>query len=275
MDPLLFILAIPFGILIGLGAGVIGLSAWPLVVPLLLVFGGLPLHEVLLSSLLIDLSIAIVLSLFYERNQDVEVDTTYGVQLGVFAGLIAVTIAIIVFPILEQLSGVFEGGSSIVTLVLGGLFIFQAVRMGDSSYTTDGRFENAPNQIAVRKKNLITIGICLIQGILTGIIAMSGAMNIVIVLIFLLGYPTLRAVGTAMIATAVMLIMMVITYLILIQFSLTTLPIIVFFVVIASISGYFSVTKAQQIPERKLRFTIGIVILIAAILATIQVYLLG
>ncbi|TFH10407.1 MAG: hypothetical protein E4H14_02625 [Candidatus Thorarchaeota archaeon] len=42
MDPLIFILAIPFGILIGLGAEVIGLSAWPLVVPLLLVFGGLP-----------------------------------------------------------------------------------------------------------------------------------------------------------------------------------------------------------------------------------------
>ena len=76
MDPLIFILAIPFGILIGLGAGVIGLSAWPLVVPLLLVFGGLPLHEVLLSSLLIDLAITIVLSLFYVNNQDVEVDTT-------------------------------------------------------------------------------------------------------------------------------------------------------------------------------------------------------
>ncbi|MGY5873426.1 MAG: sulfite exporter TauE/SafE family protein [Candidatus Thorarchaeota archaeon] len=275
MDPLIFILAIPFGILIGLGAGVIGLSAWPLVVPLLLVFGGLPLHEVLLSSLLIDLAITIVLSLFYVNNQDVEVDTTYGTQLGVFAGIIAITIAIIVFPMLEQLSGFFEGGSSIVTLVLGGLFIVQAIRMVDTPATTDERSENKPIQITARKKNIITIGICVIQGILTGIIAMSGAMNIVIVLMFLLGYPTLRAVGTAMIATAVMLVMMVVTYLILLQFTLTALPIIALFILIASVSSYLSVTKAQNIPERKLRFTIGIVVLTAAIFATVQVYFLG
>jgi len=100
-------------------------------------------------------------------------------------------------------------------------------------------------------------------------------MNIVIVLMFLLGYPTLRAVGTAMIATAVMLVMMVVTYLILLQFTLTALPIIALFILIASVSSYLSVTKAQNIPERKLRFTIGIVVLTAAIFATVQVYFLG
>ena len=41
----LAILALPIGVLVGLGAGVIGLTAWPILVPLLLVFGGIPLHE--------------------------------------------------------------------------------------------------------------------------------------------------------------------------------------------------------------------------------------
>jgi uncharacterized membrane protein YfcA len=145
--------------------------------------------------------------------------------------------------------------------------------MEDSSGTVSE--EKKPRQITKQRQNIVTISICVIQGILTGIIAMSGAMNIVIVLIFLLGYPTLRAVGTAMIATAVMLAMMVVTYLILLQFILTTLPIIVLFVLVASVSSYFSVDKAQNIPERKLRFTIGIVVLTAAILATVQVFLLG
>ena len=275
MDPLIFILAIPFGILIGLGAGVIGLSAWPLVVPLLLVFGGLPLHEVLLSSLLIDLSIAIVISLFYEQNQDVETDTIIGIKLGAGAGVIAVIIAVVAFPLLGQFSGFFEGGSSIVTMALGGLFIVQAIRMVDSSNIASKIDENKSDQISGQKKTTIIVGLCLIQGILTGIIAMSGAMNIVIVLIFLLGYPTLRAVGTAMIATSIMLAMMVITYLILLQFTLTNLPIIVLFVLIASVSSYLSVKKAQSIPERKLRFTIGTVVLTAALFATIQVYFLG
>ncbi len=100
-------------------------------------------------------------------------------------------------------------------------------------------------------------------------------MNIVVVLIFLVGYPTLRAVGTAMVTTAVMLSMTVVTYFILLQFSLSTLPILVFYLAIAGISSYLSVTKAQNISERKLRLTIGIVVLTAAIFATAQVYLLG
>lgn len=274
MDPLIFILVIPIGILIGLGAGIIGLTAWPLVVPLLLVFGGLPLHEVLLSSLLIDLAIAIVLSIIYNRNQEVDIDTQYGVKLGAVAGIIAVSVAFVVFSALDQFSGIFEGGSSIVTMILGGLFIVQAIRMVDSPRNKNNS-ETMSSHLTEQKKTTIALGLCIVQGILTGFIAIGGAMNIAVVFIFLLGYPTLRAVGTAMIATAVMLAMMVVTYLILLQFMLTTLLIIVLFVITASVSSYFSVTKAKTIPERKLRLIIGIVILTAALFATIQVYFLG
>ena len=66
----LALLAIPIGVLVGLAAGVIGLTAWPILVPLLLVFGGFPLHEVLLSSLLVDLMIAFVLLLNTSADGD-------------------------------------------------------------------------------------------------------------------------------------------------------------------------------------------------------------
>ncbi len=285
MDPLtitLISLAIPIGILIGLGAGIIGMTAWPLVVPLLLVFGGYPLHEVLLSSLLVDLLIAIILSIFYLKRSEVEVDGVYGAKLGIVGGSVAITTAILVFPLLIHYSDLFKGGSAIVTIVLGGLFIVQAIRMDNpSSSANDIVIEIDMNEnlqderFSDRQKDIIAYGFCIIQGLLTGILAIGGAMNIVVVLVFLVGYPTLRAVGTAMVTTAIMLSMTVVTYLILLQFSLSTLPVLVFYLAIAGISSYLSVTKAQSISERKLRFTIGIVVLTAAIFATAQVYLLG
>lgn len=269
----LALLALPIGVLVGLAAGVIGLTAWPILVPLLLVFGGYPLHEVLLSSLLVDLMIAAVLSIFYIRNKDVDVDSVYGAKLGGVAGIIALVTAVLVFPILNQYSNLFEGGSSIVTLLFGGLFIIQAIRMDDSSSVGDER--PSQRQLSDKQKDGIAYGFCILQGFITGLIAIGGAMNIVLVLMFILGYPTLRAVGTAMVATTVMLSVTVIAFLILLQFSVSTLPIVVLYVLIGSISSYLAVTRVQNISERKLRFTIGIVILTAAIFATAQVYFIG
>ncbi len=278
MDPLtltLTLLAVPLGILIGLGAGIIGMTAWALVVPLLLVFGGYPLHEVLLSSLLIDLLIAIILSYFYLTRSEVGVDGVYGVKLGIVAGIIATGTAIIAFPLLTQYSNLFEGGSALVTMVLGSLFIVQAIRMDNSSAKIATQESEVIERFTEKQRDMIAYGFCIIQGFLTGILAIGGAMNIVIVLIFIIGYPTLRAVGTAMITTAIMLSMLVVTYLFLLQFIITTLPVLMFYLAVAGISSYLSVTRAQNISERKLRFTIGIVVLTSAILAAVQVYLIG
>jgi uncharacterized membrane protein YfcA len=271
----LVVLAIPIGVLIGLGAGVIGLTAWPILVPLLLVFGGIPLHEALLSSLLVDLAIAIVLSIFYIRNQEVAVDDVYGLKLGGSAGVVAAVTATLAFPLLEQYSNLFEGGSSIVTLVFGSMFIIQAIRMDNSVDTQSERSSQRFAQFSNTQKDIIAYGFCIFQGFITGLIAIGGAMNIVLVLMFLLGYPTLRAVGTAMIATTVMLSMTVTAYLLLLQFNVSTLPIVALYTIIGVICSYLAVARVQSISERKLRFTIGIVILTAAIFATAQVYLLG
>ena len=137
MDPLILILALPLGILIGLGAGIVGLTAWPIIVPLLFVIGGIPLHESLLSSLLVDLAIAFTLTLFYLRRSDVEVNVQFGVRLGSIAGITAVITVMIAFPLLEQYSTAFEGGSPFITLALGLVFLIQGLRLKEDTNMPD------------------------------------------------------------------------------------------------------------------------------------------
>jgi len=275
MDPLILILALPIGVLIGFGAGIVGLTAWPIIVPLLFVILGVPLHESLLSSLLVDLAIAITLTLFYVQNPDSGVDTQLGSRLGLVAGVTALVTVIIAFPLLEQYSNAFRGGSPFITLALGLVFLVQGIRMrniGEEFSKEDD--SKSPPHLSSQKHSLSYI-LCLIIGLLTGAIAIGGAMNFVLVLVFLLGYPTFRAVGTAMVATTVMLSMTTLAYLTLLAFSISTLPVVSLYICGGVLSSYIAVSRAQHIPERKLRILIGIVVIATAIFATVQVYLLG
>ncbi|MFW9786180.1 MAG: TSUP family transporter [Candidatus Thorarchaeota archaeon] len=268
-------LAIPIGLLIGLGAGIVGLTAWPIIVPLLFVIGGVPLHESLLSSLLVDLAIAVTLSLFYVRSPDSGVNMQLGSRLGLIAGVTALVTVLIAFPLLEQYSNAFRGGSPFITLALGVIFLVQGIRLrtkGEGSDTLQYELGAAPNSDVLKQK--ISYIICVLIGFLTGAIAIGGAMNFVLVLVFLLGYPTFRAVGTAMVATTVMLSMTVVSYLILLSFSISTIPIVLLYTFGGVLSSYIAVTRAQHIPEVKLRILIGFVVIATAIFAAIQVYLL-
>ncbi len=276
MDPLILALAIPIGILIGLGAGIVGLTAWPIIVPVLFVIGGVPLHESLLSSLLVDLAIAITLALFYIRHPDSGVNTQLGIRLGLVAGVAAMISALIAFPLLEQYSDVFKGGSPFITLALGAVFLVQGIRMKTSSTEeTDENRGSRASSLSISQKNILSYVFCILVGFLTGAIAIGGAMNFVIILVFLLGYRTFRAVGTAMVATTIMLSMTVLVYLILLSFTISTLLTVFLYIFGGVLSSYIAVTRAQRIPERRLRILIGIVVIATAIFASVQVFILG
>ncbi len=281
MDPLI-LLAIPIGILVGLGASIIGLTAWPLVVPLLFVIGGVPLHEALLSSMFIDLIVAIILMGFYTKQPEVDVDISHGLKMGGVAGIVAVVLALIAFPLLTQFSQLFRGGASVVNFALGSLFLIQAFRtpkeqssLGESpsESSSPSRAQQWREHLNEKQKSMITYGFCIVQGVLTGIIAIGGAMNIVILLIVLMGYSTLRAVGTAMVATTVMLAMTIGIYLVLLGFTVTTWYLVLIYGLIAGVSCIFGALQSQRISKRGLRFVIGIVVIIAAVFATLQVLL--
>lgn len=274
MDPLIVILALPIGILIGLGAGVVGLTAWPIIVPLLFVIGGVPLHEALLSSLLVDLAIAITLTVFYLRRSDVEIDTQFGAKLGSVAGVTAMIVVVIAFPLLEIYSDAFRGGSPFITLALGAVFLIQGLRLKESNSNSENR-ESRFSSLSSHQKHALLYVFCVVIGILTGALAIGGAMNFVLALVFLLGYPTYRAVGTAMVATTIMLSITVVSYLVLLSFSISTLPVVLLYICGGVLSSYIAVTRAQRIPERKLRILIGIVVIATAIFASVQIFILG
>jgi uncharacterized membrane protein YfcA len=276
MDPLILALAIPIGILIGLGAGIVGLTAWPIIVPVLFVIGGVPLHESLLSSLLVDLAIAITLALFYIRRPDSEVNTQLGIRLGLVAGVAAMITALIAFPLLEQYSSAFRGGSPFITLALGAVFLVQGIRMKTSSTEKPGENQGSrTSSLSISQKNMLTYVFCILVGFLTGAIAIGGAMNFVIILVFLIGYRTFRAVGTAMVATTIMLSLTVLVYLLLLSFSISTLLTVFLYICGGVLSSYIAVTRAQHIPERRLRILIGIVVIATALFASVQVFILG
>lgn len=275
MDPIILILAFPLGILIGLGAGIVGLTAWPIIVPLLFVIGGVPLHESLLSSLLVDLAIAITLTLFYTRRSESQVNIQLGTRFGLVAGVTAAITAVIAFPLLEHYSNAFRGGSPIITLALGVIFLVQGIRMkGPVTETATSNQEGRSSSLSISQKHLLSYIFCILVGFLTGAIAIGGAMNFVIILVFLLGHRTFQAVGTAMVATTIMLSMTVLVYLILLSFSITTILAVLLYVCGGVLSSYIAVTRAQFIPEKKLRIIIGVVVIATALFASVQVFLL-
>ncbi|MGY5852648.1 MAG: TSUP family transporter [Candidatus Thorarchaeota archaeon] len=281
---LLIILAVPIGILVGLGASIIGLTAWPLIVPLFFAVGGFSLHEALLSSMMVDLLLAIVLTIFYTKRSDEGVELQYGLKMGSVAGIVAGLAVLIAFPLITQFSDIFKGGASIVNFALGPIFIIQAIRTpkGQSRLESMQAETESPSKLQLwrqnltdRQKGIITYSFCGAQGLLTGVIAIGGAMNIVLLLIVLMGYSTLRAVGTAMVATTVLLAVTVFTYLVLLGFMITTWYLVLLYGAIAGVSCILGALQSQRISERGLRFVIGIVVLIAAIFAALQILLLG
>lgn len=269
MDLLLLTLALPIGILVGLGASLVGLTAWPLVVPLLLIVGDYSPQEAILTSMTIDLVNASTVSAFYRRRSSVGLDAPKSLRMGVAAVIPAVAAAFLAFPILGLYSDAFKGGSGVINLFLGSLFVVQAIRTEKNGVTK----EEHPLPASSERWTIVFI-FCMVQGLVTGLIGIGGAMNIVIALLIATSIPTQRAVGTAMGATLVLLTGMVIAYLALFAFALPTWDIILVFSSIAFISCILGLLRSEHFSERYLRLAIGIVVLIAAIFAILQVALL-
>ena len=170
-------------------------------------------------------------------------------------------------------------------MILGSIFIFQALKRRKKSMKSNVTNYNSEiavkpserwhQQLSSRQKEIFVYGFTAIQGFLTGLIAIGGAMNIALILIILLGYPALRAGGIAMTATTVMLSALVLTYLILLNFVFTNWLIVIVYVLIGSVSCILGLMKAQKIEEWKLFLTIGLVVVTSAIFAMLQIFIFG
>ena len=269
MDPLLVILAIPISILAGLGASLVGLTAWPLVVPVLLIVGNYSPQEAILTSMIIDVVNATIVTLFFRKRTSVGIELGTGLRMGASAGVPAVIAAFLVYPILGFYADLFKGGSGVINMFLGSLFVIQAFRTNGVAPS-----EDKGASVAKTERWSVVYVFCVVQGIVTGIIGIGGAMNLVIVMLIFTSFQTRRAVGTAMSATVILLLGTISVYLVRSALVVPTLDIILLASSIASFACISGLLKSDSISEKYLRLAIGVVVLAAAVFSLLQVALL-
>jgi uncharacterized membrane protein YfcA len=175
------LLALPFGLAIGLLLGVVGAGGSLLAVPVLVYVLGEPVKAATSESLLVVGVAALVGAVGYVRNGRVQVETALAFGAAGAAGSIGGTA-------LNRL----VGGRALL-LAFAVLMLVAAVAMA--------RRRPAPGSGATR--SLVRIApVGLGTGLLTGFFGVGGGFVIVPALVLLLGLPITRAVGTSLLVIA-------------------------------------------------------------------------
>jgi uncharacterized membrane protein YfcA len=266
------LLSVPIGFLIGFWAGVSGYSGWPIVVPLLFVVSGVPLHESLLVCVLVDLANATVAALVYGRRGEVELGRA--VRLAAAALPVALLGVFLSFAWLSGFTSLLRGATGWVGILIGALLLVRAVRMPADSQERGVAPLAQTAGVADRLRPLRYFA-ALWVGLVMGLIGAGGGFSLAVVLMFLAGLPVRHAVGTAMTFTALLLIPVALAYAVrldlVLPFGWGLLPGIV-----ASAFGCgLAARVAARVLERQLNFVIAISVILAGILATAQAWVLA
>lgn len=305
MDPntflIILLLSIPIGLLIGIACGVVGYSAWPMVVPLLFVIAGVDLYEAIFASVCVDLVNSIVMTVIYKRRGEVNVKEA--VKLGGTSVIGVILGALLAFAILDRFTSLFRGGVGYVNLLLGVLFVLRGRKMrkqegkvieevaaqlpGKAIPGTDG-VEPAPEpgkkdpflvrlqkSLSDKQKEVVTMVFCLINAFLVGLVGFGGGFNVVLFLIILLSIPPIRAVGTAMVYAVIVLSVLAFCYLVFLGFTVTVWPFILAYGALSAIGLLLGTRFAKKISEPGLYILIGVIVAVTGIAATIQTLLIS
>lgn len=306
---LLLVLAIPIGLLIGIAAGVVGYTAWPMIVPLLFVIGGYSVYEAILTSVIIDLVNSTIMTLIYARRGDVDVKD--GLKIGGASTIGVLAGVLVAFAILDNFTSLFRGGVGYVNIGLGVFFLVRGYNMAkkasaglpgaplpvDSAAgdllagevaapagTPPGSSPVAPSKppekqgllvrwqqnLTERQKFLVTVAFSIFNAFLVGLVGFGGAMNIVLFLVILLRIPPIRAVGTAMVFAVVVLAVMLVAYLVFLDFQVVTWPYVLSYSLFSLAGLLVGSHFAKKIPDHALNYLIGVIVILTGVAATIQ-----
>ncbi|GAB4315172.1 MAG: hypothetical protein Kow0069_16890 [Promethearchaeota archaeon] len=285
---LLLWLAVPVGLLVGVACGVVGYSAWPLVVPLTFVVGGHGLYESILTSVLVDLLNSALLAVTSARRGDVDVKEASRLGglsvVGVLAG------AAVAFVLLDRFTDLFRGGVGYVNLLLGAFFVHRGLRErkreaaatspapGDPAADGgrgDSMLSRWRDSMSPEQRRQATLAFCTVNAFLVGVIGFGGGFNVVLFLVVLLGIPPLRAVGTAMLYAVVVLSALAVAYLAFLRFTLPTWPLVLAFGAFSAVGLLLGTSFAKRLPEWGLYALIGVVVVVTGIAATFQALIVG
>jgi len=199
------LLLIPLSVFVGICASAIGMTAWPLIVPLLFVFSGFNIYLTLFISLLMDCGNALVM--MRVAGQHKNMDIKLGVRLALFA-LIWIAAGILVgtffIPANEEM---FRGAAGVISILFGIAFLIKGWRArcrrlstGMAAAPEMGCFETHRRGVNVYRSSLIYPAVAGL-GFQIGLFGIGGGMWHSVFLMAFLGYPTLAATGTAMLIT--------------------------------------------------------------------------
>lgn len=182
------------GIFTGIITGLTGASGVMVVVPLVNLLLGFSMHEAIGTSLIVDTIAPLAISATYYKYGNIDLRSSIWIAVGSITG--AQVGAYLVTGIHGTSLGSFFG----IFLVIMGIIIF---KRGINREAIADRFNAAFKIEKMSQKIGISILIGLILGIITGIIGAGGGVMILIILIFVLGFPLQKAIGTSALIMAI------------------------------------------------------------------------
>ncbi len=195
------------GLIIGISAGFVGASAVSIVVPILFVFFQFDILMALGTSLLVDIIGASIIAYLYYKRGNVELRT--GLILGLTSFTFAIIGAIFAFIVADFSESVLSGIFGYVNIFLGAMVIINAYRAekklklnpkklenGEIESIPIGNFGEWMESLSPKAKNVFLFLISIFIGINAGMFGAGGGFILTLVLIYIMAYKPLKAVGT-------------------------------------------------------------------------------
>lgn len=265
----IILILIPISFLVGFAASTIGYTAWSLIVPLLFVLFGFDIRLVLLVSLLMDCANAIIMTRISIKSE--EIDLEIGKRTGIIA-IFATGIGVVIgLFILLNNQHLFRGGAGYVNMVLGLIFIIKGINILRNPNVS--KEEKAPITDPKKAKTVYYVGSSA-SAFFTGLIGIGGGMNYVILLMITKGFRIKKATGTAMVITTISTSIAASVFLgnsiFAGLFSGEFILLMLVCILSSAISTMVGAKIAYKLSEGKITVLVGVVVLIAATIATVQ-----
>lgn len=175
----------------GIGAGVmtglISASAVTFMAGILIVFLNFSTYDAIGLSLLTDVSASLASAYIYKKSSNINVNGA--ILIGIFATIFAFIGSIIARIIPDLALG---DGLGLVVLITGMAFLRNPLNRKDTwllNFFKD-------------KKILASVLIGILVGLICGIFGVGGGVTILVALVFILGYPIKKAIGTSVLIMA-------------------------------------------------------------------------
>jgi uncharacterized membrane protein YfcA len=272
---LLFIaIIIPLSLFIGVSASAIGATAWPLVVPVLFVFFGFDLYATLLTSLILDIGNALIMSAIAGYHR--QIDYRRGLRLTAYAFVWIAAGVFLGTKLIPQNQELFRGSAGYVNLVLGALFIRRGFKARPRP--TVAGLEALPSTPGRMRQGFLYAGIAM-MAFHVGLFGIGGGMGFAVFLMACLSFPILKATGTAMFMTVFSALFAAIAFFfqlpegVFVQSNMHWIALLM--MSLSAVGAIAGARVTYSLPIHRINFLVGGIIFTAGLLATFQSWILS